>query len=130
MNGAKNITPDRPSSCTLRLRMSSGNRPEFRFCRLHFTPVTSPMSMLRRLRWPRSARQARGHAFVLAVILWIIAAVVGFTGRSDRGIAGPLKGADFVQYYTLGHLASAHRIETMYDPALYHQAQVGLIPEA
>lgn len=88
------------------------------------------MSMRQRLGWPRSARQARGHAIVLAVILWIIAAVVGFTGRSDRGIAGPLKGADFVQYYTLGHLASAHRIETMYDPALYHQAQVDLIPES
>ena len=88
------------------------------------------MPMLRRLRWPRSARQAKGHAVVLAVILWIMAAVVGFTGGSDRGIAGPLKGADFVQYYTLGHLASAHQIETMYDPALYHQAQVDLIPES
>jgi alpha-1,2-mannosyltransferase len=88
------------------------------------------MSMLRRLRWPRSARQAKGHALVLAVILWVIAAVVGFTGTSDRGIAGPLKGADFVQFYTLGHLASAHRIAPMYDPALYHQAQVDLIPES
>lgn len=88
------------------------------------------MSMLRRLRWPRSARQAKGHALVLAVILWVIAAVLGFTGTSDRGIAGPLKGADFVQFYTLGHLASAHRIAPMYDPALYHQAQVELIPES
>jgi len=88
------------------------------------------MSMLRRLRWPRSARQAKGHALVLAVILWVIAAVVGFTGTSDRGVAGPLKGADFVQFYTLGHLASAHRIAPMYDPALYHQAQVDLIPES
>ena len=86
--------------------------------------------MLRRLRWPRSARQAKGHALVLAVILWVIAAVVGFTGTSDRGVAGPLKGADFVQFYTLGHLASAHRIAPMYDPALYHQAQVDLIPES
>jgi Glycosyltransferase family 87 len=88
------------------------------------------MSMLRRLRWPRSARQAKGHALVLAVILWVIAAVVGFTGTSDRGIAGPLKGADFVQFYTLGHLAGAHRIAPMYDPALYHRAQVDLIPES
>jgi alpha-1,2-mannosyltransferase len=88
------------------------------------------MAMLRRLRWPRSARQAKGHALVLAVILWVIAAVVGFTGTSDRGIAGPLKGADFVQFYTLGHLASAHRIAPMYDPALYHRAQVDLIPES
>jgi hypothetical protein len=66
----------------------------------------------------------------VAVILWVTAAVVSFTGSSDRGIAGPLKGADFVQYYTLGHLASARQIEPMYDPALYHQAQVDLIPES
>jgi alpha-1,2-mannosyltransferase len=88
------------------------------------------MSILRRLRWPRSARHAKGHAIVLAVILWIMAAVVGFTGTSDRGIAGPLKGADFVQYYTLGHLASSHRIAPMYDGALLHEAQVDLIPES
>jgi arabinofuranan 3-O-arabinosyltransferase len=66
----------------------------------------------------------------VAVILWIMTAVVGFTGASDRGIAGPLKGADFVQYYTLGHLASARQIEPMYDAALYHRAQVDLIPES
>ncbi len=64
------------------------------------------------------------------MIVWIVAAVVSFTGSSDRGIAGPLKGADFVQFYTLGHLASAHRIEPMYDAALYHRAQVELIPES
>jgi len=88
------------------------------------------MSRFRRLRWPRSARHAKGHAIAVAPILWIMAAVVGFTGASDRGVAGPLKGADFVQYYTLGHLASARQIEPMYDPSLYHQAQVDLIPES
>ena len=88
------------------------------------------MSRFRRLRWPRTARHAKGHAIAVAVILWIMTAVVGFSGTGDRGIAGPLKGADFVQYYTLGHLASARQIEPMYDAALYHQAQVGLIPES
>jgi hypothetical protein len=88
------------------------------------------MSILRRLRWPRSARQAKGHAVVLAVILWVFAAIVGFTGSSDRGIAGPLKGADFVQFYTLGHLASTQRVASMYDGALLHEAQVELIPES
>lgn len=67
---------------------------------------------------------------VLAVILWIVAAIVGFTGASDRGIAGPLKGADFVHFYTLGHLASSQRIAPMYDGALLHDAQVELIPES
>ncbi len=63
-------------------------------------------------------------------MLWILAAVVGFTGTSDRGIAGPLKGADFVQYYTLGHLAVSHQIAARYDAALLHEAQVDLIPES
>jgi hypothetical protein len=64
------------------------------------------------------------------VILWVFAAVVGFTGSSDRGIAGPLKGADFVQFYTLGHLASTQRVASMYDGALLHEAQVELVPES
>jgi hypothetical protein len=86
--------------------------------------------MLRRPRWPRSARQAKGHAILVAVILWIVAAVISFTGTSDRGIAGPLKGADFVQFYTLGHLASAHRISEMYDAASFHEAQAEFLPES
>ena len=59
-----------------------------------------------------------------------MAAVVGFAGTSDRGFGGPLKGADFVQFYTLGHLASSQRIAAMYDGALLHEAQVELIPES
>jgi hypothetical protein len=59
-----------------------------------------------------------------------MATVVSFTGTSDRGIAGPLKGADFVQFYTLGHLASAHRIREMYDAASFHEAQAEFLPES
>jgi hypothetical protein len=88
------------------------------------------MPTFRRPRWPRSARQAKGHAILVAVIVWIMATVVSFTGPSDRGIAGPLKGADFVQFYTLGHLASAHRISEMYDAASFHEAQAEFLPES
>jgi hypothetical protein len=88
------------------------------------------MPTFRRPRWPRSARQAKGHAILVAVIVWIMATVVSFTGTSDRGIAGPLKGADFVQFYTLGHLASAHRIREMYDAASFHEAQAEFLPES
>ena len=88
------------------------------------------MPTFRRPRWPRSARQAKGHAILVAVIVWILTAVVSFTGTSDRGIAGPLKGADFVQFYTLGHLASANRINEMYDAASFHEAQAEFLPES
>jgi hypothetical protein len=88
------------------------------------------MPTFRRPRWPRSARQAKGHAILVAVTVWIMATVVSFTGTSDRGIAGPLKGADFVQFYTLGHLASAHRIREMYDAASFHEAQAEFLPES
>ena len=80
--------------------------------------------------WPRSARQARGHAIVLAIVLWIAASVVTFSGSDDRSIAGPLKGADFVHFYTLGQLARSHQIASMYDAQAFHQAQVDLVPES
>ena len=58
-----------------------------------------------RIRWPRSAAHAKKHAVLTAVLLWIGAVVVTFAGPGERSIAGPLKGADFVHFYTLGHLA-------------------------
>ena len=67
---------------------------------------------------------------MLAVFLWIAAAVIGLAGPGDRGIAGPLKGADFVHFYTLGHLASAQRIDTIYNMSALHDAQVALVPES
>jgi alpha-1,2-mannosyltransferase len=80
------------------------------------------------ISWPRSARHAKGHAIALAVMMWIFAAVVSFTGAGDRGIAGPLKGADFVQFYTLGHLAAEHKLSAMYDMVALHDAQAALVP--
>ena len=83
-----------------------------------------------RFPWPRSARHAKKQAVILATLLWAAAAVVGFTGRSDRGIAGPLKGADFIQFYTLGHLAAAQQVDALYDMRALHAAQVALVPES
>ena len=86
--------------------------------------------VITRIPWPRSAGHARKQAVVLAVLLWIGAAVIGFAGSGDRGIAGPLKGADFVHFYTLGHLASSQRIDTIYNMSALHDAQVMLVPES
>jgi alpha-1,2-mannosyltransferase len=76
----------------------------------------------------RSAHQVKVHAIILAVIMWVFAIAVGTIGKSDRGFAGPLKGADFIQFYTLGHLASSHQIAAMSDMRALHEAQVALVP--
>ena len=87
--------------------------------------ITAPV-----MRWPRSLRHAKAHAILLAFFIWIAAAVVGFTGPGDRGIAGPLKGADFVHFYTLGHLVSTQQTDTIYNMKALHDAQVVLVPES
>jgi hypothetical protein len=86
--------------------------------------------LVTRIRWPRSARHATQQAIVLATFLWVTAAVIGFTGPGDRSIAGPLKGADFVQFYTLGHLAAAGHVTTIYNMKALHDAQVALVPDS
>ena len=47
--------------------------------------------------------------------------------KANRRFEGPLRGADFVHFYTLGHLAYAHHISAMYDQAALHEAQVALV---
>jgi hypothetical protein len=90
--------------------------------------VHSLAGVVARFRWPRSARHARTQAIILAILLWLAAGVVSFTGHGDRSIAGPLKGPDFIQFFTMGHLAAAGRVETMYDMRALHDAQVDLVP--
>jgi alpha-1,2-mannosyltransferase len=80
-----------------------------------------------RFRWPRSAQHATKQAIILATLLWIAAAVSGFAG-GDRSLAGPLKGPDFVQFYTLGHLAASRQVDAMYDMKALHDAQVAIVP--
>ena len=92
--------------------------------------VRSLARVVARTPWPRSSRHATTHAIVLAVFLWITAAVIGFAGPGDRGIAGPLKGADFVHFHTLGHLAATRQVDTIYDMKALHEAQVALVPDS
>jgi hypothetical protein len=84
--------------------------------------------LVTRVRLPRSYRHARIHAMLLASYSVIAAAAVVFAGPGDRTLVGPLKGADFVHFYTLGHLAASQRVDTIYDMAALHDAQVELVP--
>jgi len=80
--------------------------------------------------WPYSARRARAHAILTAIILWIGLFITFTAGAGDRSIAGPIKGADFLQFYTMGSLARTGRAAAIYDINAFHDAQVGLVPES
>src|SRR5262245_11445702 len=78
----------------------------------------------------RSKRHAARKVLLGAIIIGAAAIMVGAIDRTNRRVEGPLKGADFVQFYTLGHLASTHRVSAMYDMKALHEAQVALVPES
>jgi alpha-1,2-mannosyltransferase len=80
--------------------------------------------------WPRSARQARLHAILLAIVLWVTLIVTLAAGSGDRSIAGPIKGPDFLQFYTMGWLVRAGQTDRLYDFNAFHQTQVALVPES
>jgi Glycosyltransferase family 87 len=70
------------------------------------------------------------HAILAAVVLWALAIVTLAAGDGNRSIAGPIKGADFQYFYTIGSLARAHHTESLYDFGALHRAQVALVPES
>ena len=80
--------------------------------------------------WPYSVRRARAHAILTAIILWIGLVITFTAGAGDRSIAGPIKGADFLQFYTMGSLVRTGRPATIYDINAFHNAQVRLVPES
>jgi alpha-1,2-mannosyltransferase len=92
--------------------------------------VRAVAARLAGIRWPRSRRHATIHAVVLAAYCWTATAVISFSGSGDLSIGGPLKGSDFIQFYTLGHLASAGQTEAMYNMTKLHEVQVALVPES
>jgi hypothetical protein len=81
-------------------------------------------------RWPHTARRARAHAIVTATVLWIGLIVAFLAGPGDRSIAGPIKGPDFLQFYTMGALARNGRATEIYDFEAFHRAQVAVVPES
>ena len=77
-----------------------------------------------------SAREARDHALILAVVLWIVAAVLLLFGTSHRDPFDQLKWNDFVHFYTLGHIAQTGQAGALYDASLQYAEQVRLVPES
>jgi Glycosyltransferase family 87 len=83
-----------------------------------------------RWRWPKSARKARMHAVLVACVLWIALIVTFTAGTGNRSIAGPIKGPDFLQFYTSGSLVRTNHTTALYDFNALHRAQVALVPES
>ena len=82
------------------------------------------------VRLARSMIRAKRQVMLVAIMMCAAGIMVFAIDRADRRLEGPLEAADFVQFYTLGHLASEHRISAMYNMTALHEAQVALVPES
>jgi hypothetical protein len=82
----------------------------------------------RRSFWRFTASEARAHALIAALALWITAAGVLALGTTYRDPFGHVKWADFVHFYTLGHVAQDGPVEHLYDDAALHRDQAALVP--
>jgi hypothetical protein len=88
------------------------------------------MAGSRRSLWSIRYREARGHAVILACISWLAAAVIVFGRPGDRDLVGHLKGADFVHFYTLGHIALSRQYPQLFDQQAQHELQAQLVPDS
>lgn len=75
-------------------------------------------------------REARAHAAIAAIVLWGIAVVGTLAGSGERNLAGRLKGSDFVQLYTLAHVALEGTYPGLDDADALHRRQIELVPSS
>lgn len=84
----------------------------------------------RRSFWSLSQREVRGHAVVLAGVLWLGAAALILGTRGDLDLLGRLKGPDFVHFYSLGRAVIDGEPERLYDLERLYEFQVQLVPDS
>ena len=80
--------------------------------------------------WVVRYKEARGHVLICALLLWAGAIVFAVSGHGYRSIAGPLKGADFVHFYTLGRMALTGSAAELYDADAQYRLQTTLVPDS
>ena len=85
-------------------------------------------SATRRAFWNLSASEARAHARIAAVVLWVTALVILAGGTTYRDPFDQLKWTDFVHFYTLGHIARNGPVSDLYNPQTLYEHQVALVP--
>ena len=81
------------------------------------------------VRWSGATRRAK-RVLLLSILMCAVGISVVAIERANRRFEGPLRGADFVHFYTLGQLAYTHQVSAMYDMAALHDAQVALVPDS
>jgi alpha-1,2-mannosyltransferase len=82
------------------------------------------------VRWTSSMRGAKRRVLLLTIMMCAVGISVVAVERANRRFEGPLRGADFVHFYTLGRLAYTHQVSVMYDMTALHDAQVALVPDS
>lgn len=78
--------------------------------------------------WRIRYREARIHALIVAAILWSGLVIVTFTTPGLRNLVGHIKGEDFLQIYTLAHMAFEEEYPTIAHGDRFYERQVELIP--
>jgi hypothetical protein len=66
----------------------------------------------------------------MAIVLWLALIFTFAAGHGDRSVAGPIKGPDFLQFYTMGSLLRTGHTAALYDLDAFHKAQVALVAES
>jgi len=82
------------------------------------------------VRWSGSTLRAKSRVLLFSIMIGAVGISVVAIERANRRFEGPLRGADFVHFYTLGQLAYTHQVSAMYDMTALHDAQVALVPDS
>lgn len=78
--------------------------------------------------WRIRYREARTHVLIAAMILWSGLVFVTFAAPGPRNLVGHIKGEDFLQIYTLAHLAFEGEYPTIARRENFYDRQVELVP--
>src|SRR5262245_44116233 len=74
-----------------------------------------------------TVRELRGQLIVLATVLWGFA-IVNASTSTQQLRSGQIKGTDFVQFYTLAHLAADGRVAQFADSNALREIQLSVVP--
>jgi hypothetical protein len=60
----------------------------------------------------------------------MVAGAILFSGSTSRSAFGPLKGTDFIQFYTIAHLDARTAPSVLYNTDAFYRLQTTLVPDS